>query len=235
MEGGPTAVQQGPRQTHLVESLQEQDVQGANSINEDSVELDVLDDGATYERILPRVWHKVQVFTTVEGDGDLEPFKVLGGGGWDHHDLLGCEFLLPPWLIWVGATIDVVDLLMSFGEVTLGLFGLFLLIGPFGHLEHRICETLASIAVSGLMLSLGVKMHMQSRKPSNSPDLGQYYLLNRGRSIALTKWATFLFLLWPLDELGWSVWPDSFYSLVSRVASLARQYLLVIATSVLTS
>jgi hypothetical protein len=74
-------VQQGPRQTHLVESLQEQDVQGANSINEGSVELDVLDDGATYERILPRVWHKVRVFTTVEGDGDLEPFKVLGGGG----------------------------------------------------------------------------------------------------------------------------------------------------------
>jgi hypothetical protein len=42
---------------------------------------------------------------------------------------------------------------------------------------------------------------------------------------------TFLFLSWPLDELGWSVWPDSFsfYSLVSRVTSSARVYLLAIA------
>jgi hypothetical protein len=53
MEGGPTGVQQGPRQTHLVKSLQEQDGQGATSIDEDSVELDVLDDGANYERIPP--------------------------------------------------------------------------------------------------------------------------------------------------------------------------------------
>jgi hypothetical protein len=40
----------------------------------------------------------------------------------------------------------------------------------------------------------------------------------------------FLFLLWPLDKLGWSVWPDSFSffcSLVSRVTSSARTYLLV--------
>jgi hypothetical protein len=42
--------------------------------------------------------------------------------------------------------------------------------------------------------------------------------------------STFLFLSWPLDELDWSVWPDFFfYSLVSRIASSARAYLLAIA------
>jgi hypothetical protein len=46
---------------------------------------------------------------------------------------------------------------MSFREVAHGLFGLFLLIGPFGRLEHLIYETLESVAVSGLVLSLGVK------------------------------------------------------------------------------
>jgi hypothetical protein len=46
---------------------------------------------------------------------------------------------------------------MSFGEVTLGFFGLFLLIGPFGHLEHLICETLESVTVLGLVLFLGVE------------------------------------------------------------------------------
>jgi hypothetical protein len=40
-------------QIHLVKGLQEQDVQGATSIDEDSVELDVLNDGANYERISP--------------------------------------------------------------------------------------------------------------------------------------------------------------------------------------
>jgi hypothetical protein len=35
-----------------------------------------------------------------------------------------------------GATIDVVDLLVGFGEVILRFFGLFLLIGPFGHLKY---------------------------------------------------------------------------------------------------
>jgi hypothetical protein len=42
------------------------------------------------------LWHKVRVVITVKGNGDLGPFKVLGGGGRDCHDLLGCEFLLPP-------------------------------------------------------------------------------------------------------------------------------------------
>jgi hypothetical protein len=54
----------------------------------------------------------------------------------------------------------MVDLLMSFREVTLGFFELFLLIDPFGRLEHLICKTLESVAVPGLVHSLGVEMQM---------------------------------------------------------------------------
>jgi hypothetical protein len=71
---------------------------------------------------------------------------------------------------------------------------------------------------------------MKSRKPSNSHGLGWYSLLHHNRSTALMEQSAFLFLSWPLDELGWSVWPDSFYSLVSRVTSSARAYLLTIAS-----
>jgi hypothetical protein len=46
---------------------------------------------------------------------------------------------------------------MSFGKVTLGFFGRFLLIDHFGHLEHLTCKTLESVAVSGLVLSMRVK------------------------------------------------------------------------------
>jgi hypothetical protein len=46
---------------------------------------------------------------------------------------------------------------VSFREVTLRFFGLFLLIAPFGRLEYFICETLESVAVLGLVLSLGVE------------------------------------------------------------------------------
>jgi hypothetical protein len=46
---------------------------------------------------------------------------------------------------------------MRFVEVTLGFPRFFLLIGPFGRLEHLICETLESIAVPSLVLSLGVR------------------------------------------------------------------------------
>jgi hypothetical protein len=81
MEGGLTGAQQGHKETHLVKSLQEQDVQGASSIDEDKVELDILDNGANYERILPRLWCKVWVVAAVEGDGDLGPFKVLKVAG----------------------------------------------------------------------------------------------------------------------------------------------------------
>jgi hypothetical protein len=73
-------------------------------------------------------------------------------------------------------------------------------------------------------------MHMRFRKPSNSPGLGRYSLLCHGRSTALTERSAFLFLSWPLDELGWSVWSGSFCSLVSRVTSSGRAYLLAIAS-----
>jgi hypothetical protein len=151
MERSLTGAQQCSGQPHLVEGLQEHDVQGAASIDEDSIELDVLDDGANYKTIPP--W----VIVVVEGDGDLGPLKVHGGGGWDHHDLLGCEFLLPHWFIWVGATIDVLDLLTRFREVALGFFRHFLLIGRFGRLEHLIYETLESIVIPGFVLSLGME------------------------------------------------------------------------------
>jgi hypothetical protein len=75
-------------------------------------------------------------------------------------------------------------------------------------------------------------MQMRSRKPSNSPSLGWYSLLCRDHSTVLTERSAFLFLSWPLDELGWSAWLESFsffYSLVSRVTSSARAYLLVMA------
>jgi hypothetical protein len=43
----------------------------AAPIDEDSVELDILDDGADYERIPPQLWHKIRVVATVEGNEDL--------------------------------------------------------------------------------------------------------------------------------------------------------------------
>jgi hypothetical protein len=57
----------------------------------------------------------------------------------------------------VGATIDVVDFLMSFGEVTLWFFGIFFLIGLFGRLDHLIYETVELVAVPGFVLSLGME------------------------------------------------------------------------------
>jgi hypothetical protein len=65
---------------------------------------------------------------------------------------------------------------VSFREVVLGFFELFLLIGSFSHLEYFIYETLESVIVPGLMLSLRCKMQMRSKKPSNSPSLGRYSL-----------------------------------------------------------
>jgi hypothetical protein len=141
----------------LAERFEERNVQGAASVDEDSIEIDILDDVADNNRIPPRLWHDVRVLTVVEGNGFLWAFKVLMGGGWDRHDLPGCEFLLPPWLIWLGATIDVVDLFMSFREVAHGILGLFLLIGTFVLLENVIYEILESVTVSGLVLSPGVK------------------------------------------------------------------------------
>jgi hypothetical protein len=66
----------------------------------------------------------------VEGNGDLRPSKVLEGGGTDRQDLPGYEFLLSLGLIRVGATKNIADLLVSLGEVTLGILGLFFLDWP---------------------------------------------------------------------------------------------------------
>jgi hypothetical protein len=73
MEESSTGVHHCSGQPHLVEGLQEQDVQGATSSNKDSVELYILDGGADNERILPQLRHKVWVVTAVKGDGDLRP------------------------------------------------------------------------------------------------------------------------------------------------------------------
>jgi hypothetical protein len=70
---GPTGVQQRLGPPHMVESLQEKNGQGAASIDEDSNELNILDDGADSEWVPPQLRHKVQVISTVEGNGDIGP------------------------------------------------------------------------------------------------------------------------------------------------------------------
>jgi hypothetical protein len=67
------------------------------------------------------------------------------------------EFLFHLRLIAVRSTVDVIDLLMNFEEITLWLFGHLLLIGLSGHLEHHIYETTESVTVPGFVLSLGVE------------------------------------------------------------------------------
>jgi hypothetical protein len=94
---------------------------------------------------------------TVEGNGNLRPSKVLGGGRTDREGLPGCEFLLHLGLIRVEATKNIVDLLVDLGEVTLGILGLLLLIDWLGRLENLIGQTLESVIDSGLVLSLGVE------------------------------------------------------------------------------
>jgi hypothetical protein len=116
------------------------------------------------------------VVRIVKGNGDVRQSKVLEGGRIDRQDLLGYEFLLPLGLIRVGATKNIVCLPVHLGEVALGILGLLLMIGQLSRLENLICKTLESIAVSGLVLSLGWKMQKRSRKPLNSPDLGWYSL-----------------------------------------------------------
>jgi hypothetical protein len=172
------------------------------------------------------------VVAVVEGDGDPRPLLVLRGGGWDRHDLPGGEFLLPPWLIGVGSTVDVVDLLVSFGEVTLWIFRLLLLINLFGRFEHLICETLESVIVPSLVLSLGVKNVDLIQEAIKFTRPGSV-LLVATRLLYVGHGAVYLlFLSWLLELLGWSEWPNSlsfFCSLVSRVTSSARTYLLAIA------
>jgi hypothetical protein len=89
--------------------------------------------------------------------GTSDHLKVLEGGETDRHDLTSCEFLLPLGLIRVGATKNIVDLLVSLREVALGIIGLLLLISWLGHLENLICKTFELVSVSGLVLSLVVE------------------------------------------------------------------------------
>jgi hypothetical protein len=129
----------------------------------------------------------------------------------------------------IGAPIDVVYLLVSFRKVDLGLFGLFLLISPFSHLEYFICETLESVAVPSLVLSLGVEDANAIQEAFKFTRPGPVLLVASWPFHYIMEQSSFLFLLWPLDELGWSTWLESFSffcSLVSRVASSARAYLL---------
>jgi hypothetical protein len=150
--------------------------------------------------------------------GNLWPFKVLGGGGWDRYDLPGYEFLLPHWLIWLGITIDVVNLFMSLGEVTLGTLWLFLLINPFGHLENLICKMLESVAVPGLVLSLGVE---------NAHAMQEAFKFTRPRLVLLMA-------SWPFHHIDKMV---SFPLLVvalgwARLVRVARLLLLLLFSGV---
>jgi hypothetical protein len=47
----------------------------------DSVELNILDNGANNETVALRLRYKVWVVTAIEGNGALGPLQVLGGGG----------------------------------------------------------------------------------------------------------------------------------------------------------
>jgi hypothetical protein len=157
MKRSPTGAQKRSRQPHMVESHQKKVVEGAASIYEHSVELNILYEGVDYQGIPPRLWYKVRVVTAVEGNGDLGPSKVLRGGGFDRHDLPSCEFLLPLGLIRARDTKNVVRLFMGLGQVTLGILRLLLLIGHLDHLEKLIYKTLELVTVSGFVLSLGMK------------------------------------------------------------------------------
>jgi hypothetical protein len=48
-------------------------VQGAATIDKDSAELDIIDNGADNERVPTQLWYKALLVTAVKGDGDLRP------------------------------------------------------------------------------------------------------------------------------------------------------------------
>jgi hypothetical protein len=146
MERSPTGPHKRSRQPHLVKGFQKKEVEGAATIHEHLVEINVLYDWVDYQGIPPRLWYKVRVVTATEGNADLGPSTVLRGGAFGLHDLLGLE-----------ATKNVIDLFISLREVALGILGLFLLIGRLARHENLICKTLESVVVSVIVLSLGVK------------------------------------------------------------------------------
>jgi hypothetical protein len=120
-------------------------------INEDSVELDVLDDGADNQSVPTWLQDEVWVITLVEGNRDLRRLRVLGGGRPYCHDLLGCKLLLPLRLVGVGPAEDIVNLLTSFREVTLWVFGLFILFRLFDRLQNLVRKTLPTVAALSLV------------------------------------------------------------------------------------
>jgi hypothetical protein len=129
------------------------------------------------------------------------------------------------------ATIYVIDLLMSFREVSLGILGLFLLIGPFGRPERHICKTLESVAVPCLVLSPGVENAHAIPESFKFTRPGPVLLAASWSFHRVDKMTQFPLLFVALDELGWSVWLDSFSfcSLVLRVVSSVKANLLVMA------
>jgi hypothetical protein len=119
---------------------------------------------------------------------------------------------------------------MSFGEVSLGLFRLFLLINPFGRVEHPIYKTLESVIVSGLVLSLRVENTDAIQEALKFTWSGSVLLVASRSLHHVDGMIHFSLLAVALDELGWFMWPKSFLcSLVSRVTSSTRVYLLAIA------
>jgi hypothetical protein len=66
---------------------------------------------------------------------------------------------------------------VSFGEITHRFFGLFLLISPFGRLEFFICETLESVTVLSLVLSLGVENADAIQEAFKLPRFGPVLLV----------------------------------------------------------
>jgi hypothetical protein len=75
-----------------------------------------------------------------------------------------------------------IDLLVNFGEFALGFFRLFLLISPLGLLEHLIYETMESVIVPGLELSLGVK---------NEDAIQEAFKFTQPGSVFLVAWKLF--------------------------------------------
>jgi hypothetical protein len=86
-----------------------------------------------------RLQNEIWLITLSKVMGTSDHSRYLG---WQTLHLLACELLLPHLLIGVRSTEDVVNLLVSFGEVALWVFKLLILINLFGRLENFICETL---------------------------------------------------------------------------------------------
>jgi hypothetical protein len=118
---------------------------------------------------------------------------------------------------------------VSFKEVALRFFRLFLLTTPFSCLENFICEPLESVTVLGLVLSLGVEDEDVIQEAFKFTRPGPVLLVVSRPFHHIDIMIHFSLLSWPLDKRGWSAWLNffSFFCfLVLRVASSSRAYLL---------